>query len=83
MRVRVEYFGKLSDIAARKASEIDLPAHVLDTAALRTWLDETEGFQGALVHPTVQLALRDEILNEVVELQDGDTIAFLPPVGGG
>jgi len=63
--------------------EVDLPGHVADTAALRTWLDETQGSQGALVHPSVQLAVDDEVLNRPAPLKEGDSVAFLPPVGGG
>lgn len=83
MRVRVEFFGKLGDFAGAEDGAIDLPHGVVDTSALRDWLDQARGFGGALKHPSVQLALGDEILNADAPLNDGDTVAFLPPVGGG
>lgn len=83
MRVRLEFFGKLGDMAGALNGEIDLPPHVADTAALRTWLDESQGFQGALVHPSIKLAVDDEVLNRPAPLKEGDSVAFLPPVGGG
>ena len=60
MRVRIEFFGKLGDHAGAANREIELPPHITDTAGLRVWLDESQGFQGALTHPSVQLARGDE-----------------------
>ncbi|MEO0465732.1 MAG: MoaD/ThiS family protein [Pseudomonadota bacterium] len=83
MRIAVEYFGKLGDFAGAEDGALDLPVGVSDTAALRAWLDEVRGFNGALLHCSVQIAVGDEIRRGPFALSEGDIVAFLPPVGGG
>ena len=81
--VHVYYFGKLSDIAGHLSETIALPASVSDTQALRAWLDDKRGFDGALLHRTVRTAINSEIVIDPHPVNDEDEIAFLPPVGGG
>ena len=83
MQVRVEYFGRLGEFSGAQDGVVELPGDVRTTDDLRNWLDRDGGFDGALLHPSVQLALGDEILRTPAPLADGDTVAFLPPVGGG
>ena len=54
-----------------------------DTAALRSWIDQTRGFDGALLHPSVRVAVNNEIVDDPSPVSDADEIAFMPPVGGG
>ena len=80
---RILYFGKLSSIIGEMSETIDLPAPVSDTASLRRWIDETRGFDGALLHPSVRIAVNNEIVPDPSPVSDKDEIAFMPPVGGG
>lgn len=80
---KVLYFGKLSSIYGDMSEDISLPASVSDTGALRSWLDRTRGFEGALMHHSVRIALNSEIVADPSPVSDTDEIAFMPPVGGG
>lgn len=80
---RIEYFGRLSDVAGTHAETLPLPAGVSTAEALRNWLDETRGWGGALGHRSVRVAVNDELSPGDADITDLDTIAFLPPVGGG
>jgi molybdopterin synthase sulfur carrier subunit len=80
---RILYFGKLSSIYGELSETTELPASVADTAALRSWIDQTRGFDGALLHPSVRVAVNNEIVDDPSPVSDADEIAFMPPVGGG
>ena len=77
------YFGRLSETLGTSSQMLLLPPDVADTAALRTWLDTTYELDGAMQEASIRIAINDEIVAEPAPLSDGDTIAFLPPVGGG
>jgi len=81
--VRVLYFGKLSDVSGCPQEELDLPAHVQDTATLREWLNARLDGQGELLEPTVRIALDGEIVVDPHTLEGTQEIALMPPVGGG
>jgi molybdopterin converting factor subunit 1 len=80
---RILYFGKLSSIFGEMSETADLPASISDTAALRTWIDQTRGFDGVLLHPSIRIAVNNEIVPDPSPVSDTDEIAFMPPVGGG
>ena len=77
------FFGRLADTFGTGQTVTDLPEDVTDTARLRTWLDTTHELAGTLLEPTIRIAVNDEIVAEPAPLNNGDIIAFLPPVGGG
>jgi molybdopterin synthase sulfur carrier subunit len=55
----------------------------VDTKSLREWLDQSRGFDGALMHKSVRVAVNSEIVDDPFPVSDADEIAFMPPVGGG
>ncbi|MEZ6001145.1 MoaD/ThiS family protein [Hyphomonas sp.] len=77
------YFGKLSSLFGELSEQAPLPSEISDTATLRKWLDETRGFDGALMHNSVRVAVNSEIVSDPFPISNADEIAFLPPVGGG
>jgi len=77
------YFGRLTDVTGTETERVALPNEVTDTLVLRTWLEAERGWDGVLTDPTVRIAINDEIVSDPSAIQDGDRIAFLPPVGGG
>lgn len=81
--MRVVYLGKLADIAGKRTEDIALPAAISTASALRTWLDETRAFQGALLHRSVRIAVNNEIVPDVHPVTDHDEVALMPPVSGG
>ncbi|MCA8899761.1 MAG: MoaD/ThiS family protein [Hyphomonas sp.] len=81
--VEILYFGRLMDVMGCSQERIALPDSVRDTDGLRRWLDAERILSGALLEPTVRIAVNDAIVPEPFAVSDGDSIAFLPPVGGG
>lgn len=81
--MRIVYLGKLADIAGLPAEDITLPEAITSSSALRTWLDETRTFQGALLHRSVRMAINNEIVVDPHPVADHDEVALMPPVSGG
>lgn len=80
-RVRVLFFGQLKDVAGQSEDALDLaPSQTLGDAFehYATRFPALRGFsKSILLSRNHQFAGREEVL------QDGDEIAFLPPVSGG
>lgn len=77
------YFGRLGDLAGTLEETLDLPSEIETAGDLRTWLDLRFEADGALLEPTVRIAVNNEISFDTTEVSDLDEIAFMPPVGGG
>ncbi len=83
--VTVVYFARLREALGQASEQIALPACVRDLAALRDWLRRRGGAwaeelaDGRLVRAAVNqdMAQGDTLIN------DGDEVAFFPPVTGG
>lgn len=80
---RLRFFGRLQDVAGASTETVALPDGVRTAEALRAWLEETRGLEGALADASVRIAVNAEIAQGDVAVSDDDEIAFLPPVGGG
>ena len=80
---RILYFGRLTDIAGTSEENLDLPASVETAGELGTWLDLRFEADGALLEPTVRIAVNNEIAFDADALSGADEIALMPPVGGG
>ena len=76
------YFGRLTDITGTSSETLPL-AEITTTTALRKALDDTYGASGALLEPSVRIAINNEMVAEPATVNDEDEIAFMPPVGGG
>jgi molybdopterin converting factor subunit 1 len=81
---RLLFFGKLGDLAGKRARDFALPAgldslHRLIDALSRE--DETLG--AALKEKHVRFAVNEKIVRRDAPIRDEDEIAFLPPVSGG
>ena len=81
--VRVIYFGRLSDVNGTTEEMLDIPKNVETAHDLRNWLDLRFEANGALLEPTVRIAINSEIVVDASRLGDAREIAFMPPVGGG
>lgn len=81
MRVRVLFFGMLKDLVGRSGEESDFP----DGASLRTVYDHYAGLYPRLAEfsKSIVLARNQEFADPATGLNDGDEVAFLPPVSGG
>jgi molybdopterin converting factor subunit 1 len=79
--VTVRLFARLREIAGASELRIEVPggATAADAwAALSTRHPELEPYAG-----TVSCAVNEDYARMTTGLQDGDEVAFLPPVSGG
>lgn len=84
MNVRVRFFASLREAAGTDSVRLSLPAE----AGFDTLLDALEQRLGgealaALTAENVRLAMNQDLVAPPLRLQDGDELAFLPPVTGG
>lgn len=65
--------------------EIDLPSHIKSIADLMGWLGERgpEWEEELNLYGRVRCAVNQKIANPETRVQDGDEVAFFPPVTGG
>ena len=80
MRITVLYFASLADKAQQGQQQLDL-ADNLSLSALYAQLKQQHGFE--LDISKVRVAINDEFASWDDVINDGDTIAFIPPVAGG
>ncbi|MEM7328506.1 MAG: MoaD/ThiS family protein [Pseudomonadota bacterium] len=80
---KVLYFGRLTDVTGIMEERLELPARIETAGALRQWLDARFGSTGALLDPTVRVAIDSEITFDSAPIAEAEEIAFMPPVGGG
>lgn len=79
MKIKVLYFAQLADFASKTEESVDL------TDSSPAALYEALRLQYSFPHEFTQLqvAINHQLSAHEVELKDGDTIAFLPPMTGG
>lgn len=80
MRITVLYFASLADKAQQGQQQLDL-ADNLSLSELYTQLKQQHGFE--LDISKVRVAINDEFASWDDAINNGDTIAFIPPVAGG
>ena len=80
---RILYFGRLSDVTGIPQETLDLPPQIDTAGELRSWLDLRFDASGALIDPTVRIAINNEVVFDTEPVANANEIAFMPPVGGG
>ena len=80
---KILYFGRLSDITGAAEETLALPETVTTAGDLRHFLDLRFAAGGALLEPTVRMAVNNELCFDDAAVAEADEIAFMPPVGGG
>src|SRR5215217_5696084 len=81
MRVRVLFFGMLKDIVGTAGENSEIP----EGASLRTVFDDYARRYPRLreIAPSIVVARNQEFADPATPLEEGDEVAFLPPVSGG
>ncbi len=74
--MRILFFGRLRDGAPAGPA----PPGIRDTDALRAWLGRG---RPELLDESIRIAVNDEIIPSNRLLDEGDEVAFLPPMSGG
>lgn len=74
--MKLLFFGRLRD----GAPPGPVPAGIKDVEALRSWLGRG---RPDLLDATIRIAVNDEMILDNRALDEGDEVAFLPPMSGG
>jgi molybdopterin converting factor subunit 1 len=77
----VLYFGQAGDAAGTSLEEIDLPSNSSVAALVSKATREHRPLQR--LTSSLRIAVNEEIAGADDRLNDGDVVAFLPPVAGG
>lgn len=81
--VTILYFGKLADVTGCFQEQMVIPENIENAQDLKSWLDHTKAADGALLDPSVRIALDGEIATPDTPLDTSLEIAVMPTVGGG
>ncbi len=85
MNIKVLYFARIKESVNYSAEDLALPEGVATVAALKSHLAERGGtwtdlFSGKQM---VRAAINHELVDNKATINDGDEVAFFPPVTGG
>ena len=85
MNIKILYFARIKESVNYSTEDITLPPEVSTITALKnflaqrgdTWTDLFNGKQ------TIRAAINHELVDNMAAINDGDEVAFFPPVTGG
>lgn len=82
--VQLRYFASLRETLGVGDEQLDLPDGITDIAALTRWLQErSTTWRTALGNPQLHVAVNQQIVKPDCPVNDGDEVAWFPPVTGG
>jgi len=80
MKIKVLFFASARDLTGQNSLSLDFPE--MTTANLVLYLSEQyPNFD--IESNQIAIAVNQKYISSPVELQDGDEVAFLPPISGG
>lgn len=85
MNITILYFARIKEVVNYSSEEVALPDGVKTIVALKSWLSGRGDtwqklFSGGGV---VRAAINHELVDDMATFEDGDEVAFFPPVTGG
>lgn len=82
--IKVLFFARIRDQVGTGQVEVQLPSSVHTLLQFTAHLIATHpSFGGIIDQPSVLVAINQEFANADNRIQDGDEIAYFPPVTGG
>jgi molybdopterin synthase sulfur carrier subunit len=82
--VQLRYFASLRETLGVGDEQLDLPDGITDIAALTSWLQERNAtWRTALGNSRLHVAVNQQIVKPDCPVNDGDEVAWFPPVTGG
>lgn len=84
MSNKLLYFANLRETLGVSSEELTLPSGVNDVAKLRAYLAARgEPWQVLVETQNLRAAVNQKLVGSETRVEDGDEIAFFPPVTGG
>ncbi|WP_029148626.1 molybdopterin converting factor subunit 1 [Methylophilus sp. 5] len=85
MNITILYFARIKEVVNYSSEDVVLPEGVETIVALKSWLSGRGDtwqklFSGGTV---VRAAINHELVDDMATFDDGDEVAFFPPVTGG
>lgn len=81
MRIAVQLFARLHDLAGTRAMQVDVPSQ---STVRDVWAAVIQAAPAvAAMAGAVTAAVNEDFATMATVVRDGDDVAFLPPVSGG
>ncbi|HEY0906714.1 MAG TPA: molybdopterin converting factor subunit 1 [Methylophilus sp.] len=85
MQITILYFARIKEVVNYSSEEVALPDDIETIIALKAWLANRGDhwrnlFQGSGV---VRAAINHQLVDDMAGFEEGDEVAFFPPVTGG
>lgn len=79
MKVTVLYFARLKSLKGTSSETIESDCRTIDELYQHLGLDELDGMSREQLKP----AVNEAFCKYSTTIEDGDTVAFMPPMSGG
>jgi sulfur-carrier protein len=85
MKIKVLYFARIKEAVNYSSENLDLPQEVFNITLLKNWLSSRGDVWSNLFNgkQLVRAAINHELVDDMSSFEEGDEIAFFPPVTGG
>lgn len=83
MSIKVLYFASLAQTLGTDEETLALPEDVSTLGQLQVYLAERGGAWQAVNGELIRMASNQSLAKASAQVQDGDEVAFFPPVTGG
>ena len=81
MKIRIRFFASFREIARERERFVDVPSGTTASGLLATLARETPALEG--IRSSTIFAVNGDYVSGDRVLQEGDEVAFIPPVSGG
>jgi molybdopterin synthase sulfur carrier subunit len=80
INIKILYFGRIAEAVGVRQTELKLTA---DDTLLETVRQQLITEHPELDDPTIRIAVNQTLANKNLTINNGDELAFFPPVSGG